>query len=620
MYFLSKRGLTFTCILTLFFSCGGNKIPVAEEIYTSNFAPKKAYVVIRSEGEPENVQRARNILAADFSENNVSTKYSLYRAKQAWNQNEIFNTAYKGQYDYIVLIDQVAKFTIDNRTQVGGKYQIRSYHIKSPNPDWLDLGQSTCNLSVVPSVQKFSREVIRSIVGNQAAFKGHDFEYDETITASTSENSDVNSSDLSKDLTSEIEMLRKELEEEKKRTRLAEQERIRLENQLKLEVEAQKQKTRIAQIEADDAALKKRQRQREIAEAYTAKREEIKKRETEEALSAPSVVEVKPSETTREERRTLREESKKRIAEEKEAKRRALAKAAEVKKEERRRLVELETQERKRLKEEFETQRKKKERLAEEDLKRIKAKVAEERRQAEELDRQKKEAERLAKENRKEEERQAEILEAQQKEQSRIEREKVEALAIQKQTERRIARQEEAKRQEEALKKQREEEKHQAELRLAELQKQEQERLAEETSKRKIQNAKKGVLNSTSIKPNAYVIIRGKKEDKKLFENLEDNIEFDFMFAKAKSKTTIFNKEQSTSAVKILPRLSDEHNIIILVDQKDYLSEGKYNYEIKVINKQSDSNWKIKSSQPYNLSNRSDLKRLSKKIAEHLSN
>ena len=176
MCFLNKKGLIVTCVLTLFFSCGGNKLPIAEESYTpdvadvANFAPKKAYVVIRSEGGAESAQRVKNILTADFLENNVSTKYSLYRAKQAWNQNEIFNTAYRDQYDYIVLIDQIAKFTIDNRTQVGGKYQIRSYHIKSPNPNWLDLGQSTCNFSVVPSVQKFSREVIRGIVGNQAVF------------------------------------------------------------------------------------------------------------------------------------------------------------------------------------------------------------------------------------------------------------------------------------------------------------------------------------------------------------------------------------------------------------------------------------------------------------------
>ena len=607
-------------MLTLFLSCGGNKLPVAEESYTSNFAPKKAYVVIRSEGGPQNVQRVRDILAADFSENNVSTQYSLYRAKQAWNQNEIFNTAYKGQYDFIVLIDQVAKFTIDNKTQVGGKYQIRSYHVKSPNPEWLDLGQSTCNISVVPSVQKFSREVIRSIVGNQAAFKGHDFDYDDSVASRESTNS-VNTTDSSKDLTSEIEMLRKELEEEKERTRLAEKERVRLENQLKLEIAAQEQRAKIAQIEAEDAALKKRQRQRQIAEEYAAKREEIRKREIEEDRNKPIVVDTEPKEPTREERKTAREEAKKRIAEQKEAARREMAEAAEAKKEERRRLEELEREERRRLKEEIEAQRKNKERLAEEDLQRIKAKVAEERRQAEELDRQKKEAERLAKEKEKEEKRKAELRQAQQAEQSKIEKKRAEELAQQERNVKRIAREEEAKRQEELLKAQRLQEKRQAEQRLAELEAQEQQRLA--TLKTKNQSTNTSVNNNSSatlVNPNAFIVIRGKEEDKKQFEDLEDYIEFDFMFAKAKSKTTFFNPSQSISLANIMPRTSQEQNIIILIDQKEYLGDGKYLFEIKRMKKLTENNWNKISSEAYNLNVKGDLKLLSKKITEYLSN
>lgn len=595
-------------------------MPVSENHDTSKFAPRKAYVVIRSEGGPDNVQRVRNILAADFSENNVQTQYSLYRAKQAWNQDEIFNTAYEGLYDYIILIDQVAKFTIDNKTQVGAKYQIRSYHIKSPKPDWLDLGQSTCNLSVVPSVQKFSREVIRSIVGNQATFIGHDLEYDEAVVSNT--NSSIESdSKPSKDMSSEIEILRKELEEEKKRSRLAEEERRRLENQLKLEVEAQKQRARIAQIEAEDIALKKRQRQREIAEAYAAKRETIKKREAEEALKEPVVVvESKAKAPTREELRSQREETKKRQAEEREAKRQEIAAAAAAKKEERKRLVELEREEKRRLKEELEAERKKKERLAEEDLQRIREKVAEERRMAEELDRQEKEAKRLAEERKEEEKRQAIIREAELKEQERLEKEKAEALVIEERNARRIAREEEAKRQEALLQAQRQEEKRQAELKLAELERQDQERKMATTKDKSSKKGREKASNEVVLIPNVFVVIRGKEEDKKKFEDLEDHIEFDLMFAKAKSETIIFNLDQSVALSEILQKASTDHNILFLIDQKEYLGDGKYMYEIKTLKRHSESDWTSLSSQAFNLANRPDLKQLSKKITVQLSN
>ncbi|MBT8303053.1 MAG: hypothetical protein KJP09_01170, partial [Bacteroidia bacterium] len=337
-------------------SCGGAKLPTVENGATSNFPSRKAYVVIRSEGGPSNVQRVRNILSADFQENNVMTNFALYRAKQSWNQTEIYNSAYDGQYDYIILIDQIAKFTIDNQTQVGGKYQIRSYHVKSPNPNWLDLGQSTCNLSVEPSVQKFSREVIRSIVGNSAVFKNHDFEYDESL-ADTKESVQVNDAEASNDLIVQIEMLRKELDAEKKRTKVAQQERDRLENMLKLEIEAQKEKTRIAQIEAEEATLRKKQRQREIAETYAAKKAEIEQREAmeaEEAYKNPQPVVEEPKELTREERLSIREETKRRQAEEREAQRLAAKEALEERKEERRRLAELKRTEQKRLREELE--------------------------------------------------------------------------------------------------------------------------------------------------------------------------------------------------------------------------------------------------------------------------
>ncbi len=624
MYFLRIRGLIITCFLTLWFSCGSGKSPVSNNGDTSSFPALKAYVVIRSEGGPANVQRAQDIISSDFAENNVRTDYSLFRAKQYWNQNQIFNKANEGQYDYIILIDQVAKFTIDNQTELGGKYQIKSYHVKSSDPYWLDHGQSAVNLSVIPSVQKFSREVIKSIVGNQAVFKGHDFEFNDM--ASYEDSNPFVNIDSSQNKTSQIEKLRRELEEEKTRTRLAEEERIILENQLKLEIETQKQKSRIAEIEAEDAALKKRQRQREIAEAYEAKREVIKKREAEEALNAPvAEVDSIPKEPTREERLSQREETKRRNAELKEAKRKESTAAALVRKEERRQLEEFEREERRRFKEELESQRKEKSRLSEEDIKRIKAEIAEERRQAEELVKQKKEAQRFAKLRLEEEMREAEILEQQSKKQAKMDEAQAEALAIEERTAKRKSREEENKRQEALLKAQRLEEKRLAEIRLQELQKQEQGRLALETKKSsdKKTDSETATSNITKVSidnPNAFIIIRGKEEDKKQFEDLENHIEFDFMLAKIKSKAVIFKQGRSTTLDSILPNLSEENNVMILIDQLEYVGDGASKYQISLVNRQKDPDWKAASSHSYNLRIKADLKQLSKKITEYLSN
>jgi hypothetical protein len=121
-------------------------------------------------------------------------------------------------------------------------------------------------------------------------------------------------------------------------------------------------------------------------------------------------------------------------------------------------------------------------------------------------------------------------------------------------------------------------------------------------------------------KLNAFVIIRGNEEDKKQLEDLEDHIEFNFMFAKVKSKTVIFNKDRSIILHHILPILSEENNVIILIDQIEYVRDGASKYQISTINRQIDTDWKEVSSHSYNLNIRTDLKQLSKKITESLSN
>lgn len=507
MHFNKNHLLFLILLTTLFFDCGGNKLPIAET-NKPDFPDRKVYVVLRSEG---NTQQLKNIIANDFLENNISTNFSTYQARQTWNQNQIFQTAYNGNYDYILLVDQVAKFTIDGRTQVGGKYQLRSYHVKSPDPNWLDLGQETCNISVKPSIQKFSRILTRSIVGNAAVFKKHDFKYDDAI-ASTSKNS-IEKTATSRGLNDEIERLKKELEAEKQRTKLAELERLRIEKELQ------------SQREAERLAEQKHQKEIAEQEALIAEKQRIEKEKTQITAAQK-----------REERR-LKEEQAFKIAQQ----RRELAQQKKLEKEI--------------LKQEI--------------------------RKAKELNLQKKEAERLAELKRKEEKAYKEA-----QEQKR--------LAELQKTQRRKA---------ETLKKKRLESKN----------------IARKSDKKPKQNSNNS--NVSVIKMvNAYIAILGKQTDNKSFKDLKDNIEFDFMFAKAKSNIEIFNTEIPLSRQEIAANAKADNNIIIIIHQGEYVGDGKYQYEISFTEKETGNNWKNNIQEVCNLSLRDDLKTLSKKVTDALSN
>ena len=218
----SKNWIFFLLTLVLF-NCGGSKPQPKEPIIPM----EKAYVLLRSEGEENDLTELINILNSDFITNNISTNIVTYPLGKTWNHNQIFSTAYNDKYDYIVLIDQVAKFTIDNRTQVGGKYQIRSYHVKSPNPDWLDLGQKTCNISVKPSIKKFTQQIVSNIVPNYKSSTISFNEDEEYAENSSSSNSGYQSFKSSKEIDDEIEELKNQLKLEKEKTEKVLAEKIR---------------------------------------------------------------------------------------------------------------------------------------------------------------------------------------------------------------------------------------------------------------------------------------------------------------------------------------------------------------------------------------------------------
>ena len=155
----ASKLLRYLVTLLFLVNCGSTNVE------TSSLTPdQKAYVLLRSEGSEIEINRLSGILKSEFNSQNHLSNIIFYPPGKQWDINEIFSNSYENNYNYIVLIDQVAKFTIDGKTNVGGKYQIRSYNIKSTNPDWIDLGQKTCNVSVKESVDKFSKQIANAVL------------------------------------------------------------------------------------------------------------------------------------------------------------------------------------------------------------------------------------------------------------------------------------------------------------------------------------------------------------------------------------------------------------------------------------------------------------------------
>ena len=196
------KNWVFLFLILLLNNCGSNK-PKTDG---PTKPMEKAYVLLRTDGSENDITQLKNILSSDFVTNNVTSNIVTYPLGRSWNNNQIFTTAYNDNYDYIIVIDQVAKFTIDNRTQIGGKYQIRSYHIKSPNPDWIDLGQKTCNVTVKPSIKKFTEQIVSNIVPNyKPSYLDTDEKYAEN---SSNSNSEYQTLKTSNEIDNDIEKLK----------------------------------------------------------------------------------------------------------------------------------------------------------------------------------------------------------------------------------------------------------------------------------------------------------------------------------------------------------------------------------------------------------------------------
>ena len=278
----------FILLSSLFFNCATLKHE-ADDISPT----QKAYILLRTEGNEKEINRLTSILNSDFVTNKITSNIIHYPLGMAWNNNQIFSTAYDNNFDYIILIDQIAKFTIDNQTQVGGKYQIRSYPIKSSNPDWIDLGQKTCNISVKLSVQKFSQQIISEILPNYITSKVniHDGELYAEKQQSPFPEIDYNQLKSSEEIDFKIEELRRQLEIEKEKTKKTIAERERLEEEYGMVLSSQKKKNRVILEELEN--LKKEKELAEFKRTEELRSEENKKKEEQENLAKAKDIERK---------------------------------------------------------------------------------------------------------------------------------------------------------------------------------------------------------------------------------------------------------------------------------------------------------------------------------------
>ncbi len=606
MRFASKNWI-FLLLIFILSNCGSNKPQTEVKKYNPM---EKAYVLLRTEGNENNINQLKDILNSDFVTNNISTNIVTYSLGRAWNNNQIFTTAYNDNYDYIVLIDQVAKFTIDNKTQVGGKYQIRSYHIKSPNPDWVDLGQKTCNVSVKPSIKKFAQQIVSNIVPNYKSSTVSFNEDEEYAESSTNSNSGYQKFKSSQEVDNEIEELKRLLKLEKEKTKKIIAEKERLEKQYEKSLIIEKEKTELAlanlelakrkqetlkQVAKQKELERKEKRQKEIVESIAEKQEEIKIEKLEEAKKNETIVVIEETkELTREEKIKERQKAKKHFAEERALARQKQEEEAFKRQEEKRRLAEERREQIRRKQEQLIEKRKEQKRLA----------------QAQ------KDKELLELNKRKEEERIAAL-----EKQKDVEAKKEEKRLVQQLKEEKALTKVKRKNEKEKLSRE--------EKRLAQTKKEEEE--FERQRKRslakieaKIATPKKPILKekkkkvSTNGKLYALVVLRGKKVDAENLKNLKDNVEFDFLFANAKATTKIYDNTTELDLTKIIKNNQANYDMVILVNQEDYKGDGFHYYQISTYNYATNSDWKNLEIQSFNISDRASLKKFSKTITKSL--
>ncbi len=540
----------FFLLSSLLFNCATLKPDRNESL-----PMQKAYVILRTEGLEAKINELTSVLNSNFVTNNIASDINYYPLGRKWNNNDIFSTAYNNNYDYIILIDQVAKFTIDGKTNVGGKYQIRSYPIKTSNPDWVDLGQKTCNISVRASIDKFSQEIISQIVPNYISSK---VAFNEDIVNTEKQHSQISEVDYnqlksSKEIDIEIAELRKQLEIEKERTNKAVAEKKRLEKEYEQTLSFQKEKNQT--ILEGLESFKKEQELEEI------KKDELKQKE-----------ELVLAETKKLENQRLNNERLAKVKRKEEIRLKELEKKAEEK-----RLAEAKVLEEKRLVEEESLAEDK--RLEEVRLKEIEKKAKEEQMAEEKLSKEQLEDEIMLGRKKK---REGKINTQMKKEietfESKIPLKENNGIVLQ-------------------------ENKPKTSL---------------NKKNKNPSNYKSKSVNKTFDKSNALLIIRGSEEDFESFNKLKDNLELELLFTNIKATTQTFNLKEVVNKKDGLSFNQPNYKYLIFIEQFDTLEDGSSNFSISVYPSNSNSTWKDLEQRPFNLKDKTSLKEFSKTVLKSL--
>jgi hypothetical protein len=129
-------------------------------------AVKKVFIILRTGQDTENLNDFKSLVSSSLEINQVQTQFATYKVTEPLPQMKLFKKAYQENCDFILLIDQIANYNIDlsnKKVNVGGKFKIQSYHLKSLNPSWVNHGDTSCNIAVQESVMEFSNKIFDSI-------------------------------------------------------------------------------------------------------------------------------------------------------------------------------------------------------------------------------------------------------------------------------------------------------------------------------------------------------------------------------------------------------------------------------------------------------------------------
>ena len=173
---------------------------IANNNLIKDLVAKKVYIILRTEQSPEALHNFKSQVESNLKQSRVQTQIATYKVTEQLPQMKIFKTAYKENYDFILLIDQIANFNINlsnKKVNVGGKYTLQSYYLKSSNPSWKNHGDATCNISIEESVKDFTTQIINSL-------SIEDFSNSEILVSNSNKINDANMTEPNLDRIVEI--------------------------------------------------------------------------------------------------------------------------------------------------------------------------------------------------------------------------------------------------------------------------------------------------------------------------------------------------------------------------------------------------------------------------------